>query len=124
MKFWLNANLSPKLAAWIATTFTCECEALRDFGLVRGSDPEIFARAKKEQVVIVTKDSDFVDLVLRHGSPPQILLLTCGNVSNAALKTLLTNGFTPSSSFHRARVVFGRTRRKPRIFRGGGVYVI
>lgn len=37
----------------------------------------------------MTKDSDFIDLVCRLGSPPQILWLTCGNVTNSYLRKLL-----------------------------------
>ncbi|WP_390889280.1 DUF5615 family PIN-like protein [Leptodesmis sichuanensis] len=37
----------------------------------------------------MTKDSDFIDLVCRLGSPPQILWLTCGNVTNRNLGQLL-----------------------------------
>ena len=37
----------------------------------------------------MTKDSDFVDLVERLGSPPQIIWLTFGNTSNAQLKGIL-----------------------------------
>jgi predicted nuclease of predicted toxin-antitoxin system len=40
--------------------------------------------------VIMSKDSDFVDLVCRLGAPPQILWLTCGNVTNRNLRELLT----------------------------------
>jgi predicted nuclease of predicted toxin-antitoxin system len=38
----------------------------------------------------MTKDRDFVDLVERYGSPPQVIWLTCGNTSNARLKEILT----------------------------------
>ena len=38
----------------------------------------------------MTKDSDFVDLVCRLGAPPQILWLTCGNVTNRNLRRLLS----------------------------------
>ncbi len=37
----------------------------------------------------MTKDRDFIALVERHGSPPQVVWLTCGNTSNARLQTLL-----------------------------------
>jgi predicted nuclease of predicted toxin-antitoxin system len=38
----------------------------------------------------MTKDSDFVELLQRHGPPPQIIWLRSGNTSNARLKLLLT----------------------------------
>ena len=38
----------------------------------------------------MTKDSDFVDLVDRLDSPPQIIWLTCGNTSNDRLREILS----------------------------------
>jgi predicted nuclease of predicted toxin-antitoxin system len=82
--------LNPTLANWLTETFTLEARALRDLGLRDARDIEIFAAAQAENVVIMTKDSDFIDLVCRLGSPPQILWLTCGNVTNRNLRQLLT----------------------------------
>ena len=53
-------------------------------------DPEIFEAAKAQGVIFMTKDSDFVDLVERLGSPPQIIWLTCGNTSNVRLREILS----------------------------------
>lgn len=53
------------------------------------SDKSIFERARDENAIIMSKDSDFRDLVERHGPPPHIIWLTCGNTSNAALTSLL-----------------------------------
>jgi predicted nuclease of predicted toxin-antitoxin system len=63
---------------------------LRELGLRDAKDIEIFESAKQPNVVIMSKDSDFVDLVCRLGAPPQILWLTCGNVTNRNLRELLT----------------------------------
>src|ERR671933_826011 len=54
---------------------------------------EIFEAARVANAVIMTKDSDFIDLVCRLGTPPQILWLTCGNVTNRNLQQLLTITF-------------------------------
>jgi predicted nuclease of predicted toxin-antitoxin system len=45
--------------------------------------------ARAEQAVVMSKDVDFVELLVRIGPPPQIIWLTCGNTSNAALRALL-----------------------------------
>ncbi|WP_225885237.1 DUF5615 family PIN-like protein [Leptolyngbya sp. KIOST-1] len=42
-----------------------------------------------KSAVVLTKDSDFIDLVCRLGTSPQILWLTCGNVTNRNLRQLL-----------------------------------
>jgi predicted nuclease of predicted toxin-antitoxin system len=39
----------------------------------------------------MTKDSDFVLLLDRLGSPPQVIWVRCGNTSNARLKEILTS---------------------------------
>nr|WP_274517683.1 MULTISPECIES: DUF5615 family PIN-like protein [Microcystis] len=67
-----------------------EAVALRDLGLRDAEDTEIFQVAKAQRAILMTKDSDFVDLVERLGSPPQIIWLTCGNTSNARLREILS----------------------------------
>jgi predicted nuclease of predicted toxin-antitoxin system len=37
----------------------------------------------------MTKDEDFIDIAARLGPPPQVLWMTCGNVTNRVLKPLL-----------------------------------
>lgn len=89
MRIWIDAQLPPTLANWLFTTFGLEADALRDLSLRDAQDLEIFEAARAENAVIMTKDSDFIDLVCRLGSPPQILWLTCGNVTNRNLQQLL-----------------------------------
>ncbi len=90
MTIWIDAHLSPAIATWITMTFGITAIALRDLGLRDAEDPEIFEKAKAQGVILMTKDSDFVDLVDRLGSPPQIIWLTCGNTSNAELRRILS----------------------------------
>ena len=90
MKIWLDAQLPPGLARWLIDTFGVEAIALRDLGLRDVQDMEIFEAARAENAAVMTKDSDFIDLVCRLWSPPQILWLTCGNVTNRNLQELLT----------------------------------
>jgi predicted nuclease of predicted toxin-antitoxin system len=90
MIIWIDAHLSPAIATWITMTFGITAIALRDLSLRDAEDPEIFEKAKAQDVILMTKDSDFVDLVDRLGSPPQIIWLTCGNTSNAELRRILS----------------------------------
>jgi len=41
----------------------------------------------------VSKDIDFVDLVQVHGTPPQLLWVTCCNVSNRRLQEVFEKAF-------------------------------
>ena len=90
MNIWVDAQLPPILAQWINNNFDVKAVALRDLGLRDAKDIEIFEAARVVNVVLMTKDSDFIDLVCRLGTPPQILWLTCGNVTNRNLRQLLT----------------------------------
>lgn len=81
MKFWIDAQLPPALAAWLSARYGVEAIALKDLGMRDSTDGEIFSAARQAGIVVVSKDSDFVDLVSRHGTPPQLLWVTCGNVN-------------------------------------------
>jgi predicted nuclease of predicted toxin-antitoxin system len=91
MTIWIDAQLSPSIAAWITENFEIEALALRDLGLRDSEDEEIFEAAKTQNAVVMTKDSDFVSLLDRLGSPPKIIWLTCGNTSNSNLKNILNS---------------------------------
>ena len=89
MKIWIDAHLSPEIATWITMTLGITAIPLRDLGLRDAEDTEIFALAKAENIILMTKDSDFVELVNRLGSPPKVIWLTCGNTSNSELRKIL-----------------------------------
>jgi predicted nuclease of predicted toxin-antitoxin system len=87
---WVDAQLAPALAKWMREALGINAVAVRDLGLRQAEDPEIFERARTAGAVVLSKDGDFVTLVMRHGPPPQIIWLTCGNTTNAYLRTLFT----------------------------------
>lgn len=90
MTIWIDAQLSPAIAKWIAENFPVTAVALREIGLRDASDRQIFSAAQQAGTVVMTKDSDFVELINRLGSPPQVIWLTCGNTSNVRLKQILS----------------------------------
>lgn len=63
MKIWIDAQLPPSLADWLSETFEVEAAALRELGLRDAQDIVIFEAARLSEAVIMTQDSDFVDLV-------------------------------------------------------------
>jgi predicted nuclease of predicted toxin-antitoxin system len=89
MKLWLDEHLSPELAVWISQTFGLDAVHVRNLGLARARDREVFDAAREADAVILTKDADFIGLVERLGPPPAVIWLTCGNTSNASLRQLL-----------------------------------
>ena len=96
---WIDAQLSPFLALWIKETFGIEAKAVRELGLQRASDREIYARAREENVVMMTKDSDFLILLDELGHPPLVLWITCGNTSNRFLKKILQETLPEAMNF-------------------------
>ena len=76
-----------------------EAKALRDLGLRDAEDELIFERARKENVVMLTKDRDFGDLVRRLGAPPSVIWLRCGNTSEEQLKSILPKHLGEALSF-------------------------
>lgn len=89
MTIWVDAQLSPAIAKWIAAEFSVAVAAIREVGLRDSSDREIFLAARTASVIVMTKDSDFLRLQAELGSPPQVIWLTCGNTSNDNLKQIL-----------------------------------
>lgn len=90
MRFWLDVHLDPRLADWIAGTFGIAATSFDELGYRRTADRVIFADAKSlGEVVIITKDSDFVALVQRLDRPPQVLWLTFGNARSSVVKSVL-----------------------------------
>lgn len=82
VKIWIDAQLSPALAQWLVGRFGVEAVHVSELNLVNASDPAIFDLARSVDAVILTKDRDFVELVHRRGTPPQVIWITCGNTSN------------------------------------------
>lgn len=93
MKIWVDAQLSPVIAQWLSSTYGVEAVAVRDLRLRDARDRDIFLSAREVKAIVLTKDSDMVDLATQLGSPPQILWITCGNTSNTKLKTILTKAW-------------------------------
>lgn len=94
MKIWVDAQVSPAIAVWITENYLVESSAVRDLGLRDAEDRDIFLRAKQEEAIMQTKDSDFVFLLDRFGPPPKIIWLTSGNTSNKRLREILTHSLS------------------------------
>lgn len=93
MIVWVDAQLSPALAPWLTKEFGVEAYSVRYLDLLRAKDPNIFHAAREADVVVMTKDVDFVLLQERLGAPPALLWVRCGNTSNAYLKRVLQRTF-------------------------------
>jgi predicted nuclease of predicted toxin-antitoxin system len=86
---WLDAHLSPSLAAWIETEFSLRSASFHRLGFQSAPDFEVFQAAREADAIILTKDADFAELLAVHGAPPRIIWLTFGNTSSARLREVL-----------------------------------
>jgi predicted nuclease of predicted toxin-antitoxin system len=93
---WVDAQLSPSLAPWLAERFAVEAFSVGQLGYRDATDDEIFRGARDAGAVVMTKDSDFLRLLDERGAPPQVLWITVGNTSNARMREVLER------TFHRA----------------------
>jgi predicted nuclease of predicted toxin-antitoxin system len=101
MIIWLDAQLSPEMASWFSREFSVSAVAVRDLGLKNAKDSEIFFAARQANAVVMTKDVDFVHLAEASGTPPQVILLACGNTSNAQLKQILRRSWDRTTEWLR-----------------------
>jgi len=82
MKLLLDENLSRRIVPSLQEAFPGSTHVAL-VGLERADDREVWDFAKRNDFVIVTKDSDFTDLLSLFGYPPKVIMLTMGNVKNS-----------------------------------------
>jgi|SRR5579872_110957 len=89
MRFIVDAQLPRRLAALLRAEGHDALHTLDLPGANRTSDAEIVRLASDEDRVVITKDADFIDSHLLRGKPPNLLLISTGNISNRELEALI-----------------------------------
>lgn len=75
-RVWVDAQLPPVLALWLARDYGVDAEHVNEIGFLGEDDAVIFTPARAGgAAVVITKDDDFVRLLERHGPPPHL----CGS---------------------------------------------
>jgi predicted nuclease of predicted toxin-antitoxin system len=89
LKLLFDANLSPKLVSRLGDLFPGSAHVF-DTGLAHSTpDEEIWQFAADEGFVIVTADSDFLDIAESRGSPPKVIHLENCNYRTAQVENIL-----------------------------------
>ena len=85
----LDANLSWRLTGILSEQFG-ECIHVNQTTLPQpAKDTEIWNFASMNGYIIVTQDSDFLNLLETRGYPPKIVLLRVGNISRKEAEIIL-----------------------------------
>lgn len=90
LNFLIDTQLPPVLAAFFKRKgfVAIHTSRVKEGGEFM-SDSEIISYAIENNLIIVTKDKDFVDYFFTKGFPPKILQLQFGNIKNNELVDLL-----------------------------------
>ncbi len=87
MKLLFDANLSPQLAILFSKDYPGSSHVLH-FGLER-SDDLIWEFSKKNEYVIVTKDSDFIHMSAQYGHPPKVIFIKRENCQTKTIESII-----------------------------------
>jgi len=89
MKLLLDANLSWRLAVPLSAQFG-ECIHVNQTKLPKpAKDTEIWDYAAVNGYIIITKDSDFLNLFETRGYPPKVILLRVGNIDRKEAEMII-----------------------------------
>jgi predicted nuclease of predicted toxin-antitoxin system len=88
MNFLVDAQLPRRLSRRLEASGHDSIHTLDLPAGNRTTDIEINAISIRENRVVITKDADFVNSLLLIGQPFKLLLISTGNISNAALDAL------------------------------------
>ena len=83
MKLLLDENLSRRLVPMLQNAYPNSSQVAL-LHLASATDREIWDYAKKNDFIIVTRDSDFHELSTLYGVPPRIIWIKTGNQSRVS----------------------------------------
>lgn len=88
MKLLLDENLSRRIIPLILEVYP-ESTQVELLGMSAYSDVQLWAFARDNDYILVTKDSDFSDLSTLYGYPPKVIWLKCGNQTKQRIVDIL-----------------------------------
>ena len=88
VKLLFDQNVSHKLVKLLAVEYPHSTH-VRDVGLGRATDRQVWDFARQQGFTIVSKDTDFRDRSVVDGPPPKVIWLDVHNAGTAAIESLL-----------------------------------
>jgi len=98
MKLLFDQNISYRIVRLVSDKYP-EAKHINHIGLDDATDNSIWNFAKENDYTIVTFDSDFYNLSVIRGCPPQIVWLRTGNTSTLIVAKVLIDDFALIKAF-------------------------
>jgi len=103
MKLLLDQNLSPKLVESLNEIYP-DSVHVKELGLDRALDEDIWIYAKVNNLIIISKYADFAERSLLLGFPPFVVWIRKGNCTTSELKNILVDNYELISNFVSASI--------------------
>lgn len=100
MKFLLDAHLSWRLVKKLQTQFFGTIHVNQTGLEIPADDKDIWEFAKRNDFVILTFDEDFLNLSLRYGQPPKVVMLRSFDQTSDTVMRLLNTYRTDIEAFY------------------------
>lgn len=101
MKFLLDENLSLRLVESLSDLYPGS-QHVHSVELGGADDSEVWAYAKAQGFIIVSKDSDFAERSVLESEPPKVIWIRLGNCSTAEVERLLRSAHEMIRAFIQA----------------------
>lgn len=88
MKLLFDHNLSPRLVTRLADIFP-DSNHVYNLDMEQADDREVWTYAQANNFIIVTRDSDYNELLVVYGSPPKVIWIRRGNCPTLVIETML-----------------------------------
>ena len=98
MKILFDQNLSFKLINALKDLYPGSVH-VRDVGLAVADDITVWNYAKSNDLIIVSKDSDFYQRSILLGHPPKVIWIRRGNCSTKDIEQMLRDHFSDIEKF-------------------------
>jgi predicted nuclease of predicted toxin-antitoxin system len=97
MRFLVDANLSPRVAAWLRSQGH-DAAHVFDLDLAEGRDEQILARAAKENRALLTSDLDFGEIRARSAGGVSVVIVRLRSTGSARVIRRLENALAHATS--------------------------
>ena len=89
-EIWVDMHFSPIISKWLQKETDWNVKSFYFLKLNTEDDITIYKKAKSSgKIILVSKDSDFPEIISRLGSPPKLIKVNIGNCSNKILWKIL-----------------------------------